>query len=81
MESHQSFDEVLPTAAKVDDAAEDVCVTLVLKLLKYSVNGDVDPSATSAITTRYIQQFMSSELLFNSTQNVNLFPGWCHKVR
>jgi len=60
MESHQSFDEVLPTAAKVDDTAEDVCVTLVLKLLKYSVNGDVDPSATSAITTRHIQQFMSS---------------------
>jgi len=77
VESYQSFDEVLSTAAEVDDTAEDVCVTLILKLLKYSVNGDVDPSTTSAITTRYIvlhNSLRAMSFCFNSTQDVNLFP-------
>ena len=56
LRTYQSFDEVLSTAAEVDDAAEDVRITLIVKLLKYSINGDVDPSPTSAVTVRYVTQ-------------------------
>ena len=47
--TYQGSDEVLSTTSKVDDAAEDVGVALILKLFQNGISSDVHASATAAV--------------------------------